>query len=179
MKKTQAMPSTHSAHFDDALGVVLDAFTQPLIVKDAHSRFRFLNEAACGLFGSSLGELAGRTDHAILPRAEADRIRELDKLVLASGAEISTEGKITAADGKRKASSDAEALCRIGQRRRERKDHRGNDAGYRCASHRRRHQQRVRHSPRRWPKGAASHSGERGAFPCNCRRRTGDDLGHR
>lgn len=99
MKKTHALPSAKSAYFDDELGVVLDSIAQPIIVKDARSRFCFLNEAACRLYGRSLGELAGRTDHDILPRAEAGRIRELDELVLSSGKEISSEEQITAADG--------------------------------------------------------------------------------
>ncbi len=97
-------PSSHSsskqiARFDETLQSVLDAIPQPIIIKDEHSRFKFLNDAGCRLVGRPRSELIGRTDHDLLPKAEADRIRDMDAQVLRTGEEFSFEEEITVAEG--------------------------------------------------------------------------------
>lgn len=99
MEKTQPTSAGQSVHFDAEIEVVLNAIPQPIIIKDTLSRFCFLNDAACALVGRNRGELIGRTDHDILPAAEADRIREVDKQVLSTGREFSFEEEITVTDG--------------------------------------------------------------------------------
>ncbi|WVT76295.1 EAL domain-containing protein (plasmid) [Sinorhizobium chiapasense] len=99
MKETQPTSAGQFVHFDDEIEVILNAIPQPVIIKDGLSRFCFLNDAACALVGRERGELTGRTDHDILPTAEADRIREIDKQVLSSGRELLFEEEITIADG--------------------------------------------------------------------------------
>jgi PAS domain-containing protein len=59
---------------DDGLEVVLNAIPQPIILKDEHSRFLFLNDAACALAEGVREDLIGLTDHEVLPASEADRI---------------------------------------------------------------------------------------------------------
>ncbi|OHV72562.1 bifunctional diguanylate cyclase/phosphodiesterase [Ensifer sp. LCM 4579] len=99
MEKSQPTSVGQSVPFDDEIEVVLNAIPQPIIVKDASSRIRFLNDAACALVGRERRELTGRTDHDILPAAEADRIREMDEQVLSTGRELSFEQELTFADG--------------------------------------------------------------------------------
>ncbi|WP_245500905.1 PAS domain S-box protein [Rhizobium sp. BK251] len=85
--------------FDDTVTAVLDAIPQPIIIKDELSRFRFLNQSACLLLGKSRAELSGGTDHDILPMADADRIRNMDRHVFATGEDVSFEEEITFPDG--------------------------------------------------------------------------------
>ncbi|WP_034817253.1 EAL domain-containing protein [Ensifer sp. BR816] len=99
MEKTQLRSLEPFAPFAQELEVILDAVPQPIIIKDELSRFRFLNDAACALVGRARSDLIGRTDCDILPAAEADRIREMDKQVLEAGEELSFEEDITVADG--------------------------------------------------------------------------------
>ncbi|WOS67027.1 MULTISPECIES: sensor domain-containing protein [Sinorhizobium] len=99
MENTQLSVWEQLTQFDNALEVIFDAVPQPIIVKDEHSRFRFLNNAACALLGRARSDLIGRTDHDILPAAEADRIRATDQQILETGEEFSLEEEITAADG--------------------------------------------------------------------------------
>jgi diguanylate cyclase (GGDEF)-like protein/PAS domain S-box-containing protein len=99
MVKKQSRAPKQFARFDHELEVVLDAIPQPIIVKDELFRLRFLNNAACTLVGRARGDLIGRTDYDMLPVAEADRIREMDKQVLTTGEERSLEEDISVADG--------------------------------------------------------------------------------
>lgn len=99
MEKTKPRSTGLSVDFDDEIETILNAIPQCIIIKDALSRFRFLNDAACALLGRSRDELIDGTDRDILPAAEADRIREMDKQVLSTGREFVFEEEITAADG--------------------------------------------------------------------------------
>ncbi|AUX79297.1 sensor domain-containing protein [Sinorhizobium fredii] len=99
MENTQRSVWEQFTQFDYALEVIFDAVAQPIIVKDEHSRFRFLNIAACALLGRARRDLIGRTDRDILPAQEADRIRAMDRQVLETGEEFSFEEDITVADG--------------------------------------------------------------------------------
>ncbi|MDK1494533.1 PAS domain S-box protein, partial [Sinorhizobium sp. 7-81] len=99
MEKTRLKSPEQFTGFDHELEVILDAVPQPIIIKDELSRFRFLNSAACALVGRARSDLIGRTDYDILSAAEADRIREIDKHVLRTGAELTFEEDITLSDG--------------------------------------------------------------------------------
>ncbi|NRP74904.1 putative signaling protein [Ensifer psoraleae] len=85
--------------FGADLEAILNAIPLPIIVKDSHFRFRFLNEAACSLVGRRPSELIGCTDYDIHPAAEADRIREIDKRVIGTGQEVSVEEEIAVPGG--------------------------------------------------------------------------------
>ncbi len=98
MEKVQ-LRSNDQFGFDPELQTILDAVSQPIIIKDEHSRFRFLNAAACALVGKSREELIGRTDIGLLREVEANRIREIDRQLLKTGADVSVEEEITLAGG--------------------------------------------------------------------------------
>lgn len=102
MKHPQLKLSGQNALVNDETRAILNAIPQPVIIKDEHSRFRFLNDAACTLVGRARDDLLGRSDHDILPPAEADRIRAVDEHVLSSGQGLSFEETITVADSTRR-----------------------------------------------------------------------------
>ncbi len=78
---------------------ILDVVEQAVIVKDEASRFVHLNQRACDLLGVTLAQARGRTDHDFLPKAEADRIRAVDREILRTGKGRSFEEEITLEDG--------------------------------------------------------------------------------
>lgn len=71
----------------------------PTIIKDAESRFLFLNSKACEMFDVNLDDVLGHTDHDFLPADEADRIQKVDAGVLATGEERRFEEEVTGPDG--------------------------------------------------------------------------------
>jgi diguanylate cyclase (GGDEF)-like protein/PAS domain S-box-containing protein len=81
------------------VAAILDSVGHAVIVKDEASRFVHLNAPACALLGIPLERALGKTDHDVLPAAEADRIRAVDLEILASGNARSFEEEITLADG--------------------------------------------------------------------------------
>ncbi|PDT44759.1 PAS domain S-box protein [Sinorhizobium fredii] len=85
--------------FDADFEAILNAIPQPIIVKDEHFRFLFLNDAACMLIGRARCDLIGHTDYHILPTAEADRYRDMDIGVLSTGEEVSVEEPIAVPGG--------------------------------------------------------------------------------
>lgn len=78
---------------------LMDGVAEPVIVKDAGSRFVFINEAACFLLDKDRNELLGRTDHDLLPTEQADKIVALDRVVLSTGEGHEIEEQITTPDG--------------------------------------------------------------------------------
>ncbi|MDW9478687.1 PAS domain S-box protein [Sinorhizobium meliloti] len=113
----QHVSSTGSALRFDDLERILNAISQPVIIKDGDSRFRFLNDAACELLGKTREELVGRSDHDILPKNEADRIRQTDERILETGEEVSFEEEITASDGSQRSLVTQKRLVDLSGRR--------------------------------------------------------------
>ncbi len=99
MEKSHLKSPGQMTLFDQEFETILDAIPQPIIIKDELSRFRFLNTAACALVGKPRGDLIGRSDCDILPAGEANRIRELDRQVLTTGADLSFEEDLTLSNG--------------------------------------------------------------------------------
>ncbi|CDN52569.1 PAS/PAC sensor signal transduction histidine kinase [Neorhizobium galegae bv. officinalis bv. officinalis str. HAMBI 1141] len=91
-------PDLHTSH-RELLEDLFEGAPSPTIIKDEESRFLFLNSKACEMFGVGLGDILGRTDRDFLPAGEAERIREMDAGVLATGEERLFEEKVTGPDG--------------------------------------------------------------------------------
>jgi PAS domain S-box-containing protein len=83
----------------EALAVILKRAPQPIIVKDVESRFVFLSDGACDLFGVRREDVCGLRDLDFLPKEEADRIRAMDAHIFATGAEELFEEDVTCRDG--------------------------------------------------------------------------------
>ncbi|MDH6590461.1 diguanylate cyclase (GGDEF)-like protein/PAS domain S-box-containing protein [Variovorax sp. TBS-050B] len=101
-KQQQHQPRHRPASLLDPavpVAAILDVVGQAVIVKDEASRFVHLNQRACELLGVALEAARGKTDHDFLPPAQADRIRAVDREILASGKGRSFEEEITAGDG--------------------------------------------------------------------------------
>ncbi|VVE59413.1 diguanylate cyclase [Pandoraea sputorum] len=84
---------------EEMLGAVFSGFALPVIVKDAQLRFVYVNAAACALLGRTARDLLGRTDEAVVPAAQAQRIMAVDREILASGEPHIYEETITTANG--------------------------------------------------------------------------------
>lgn len=99
MEKTHLKSPEQMTLFDHEFETILDAIPQPIIIKDELSRFRFLNTAACALVGKPRRDLIGRSHCDILSADEANRIRETDRQVLRTGADLSFEEALTLSNG--------------------------------------------------------------------------------
>jgi PAS domain S-box-containing protein len=83
----------------EALAIILRRTPHPVIVKDVQSRYIFLSDAACELFGVRSDEVYHLRDHDFLPKAEADAIRTMDVHIFATGAEELFEEDVTCRNG--------------------------------------------------------------------------------
>ncbi len=70
------------------LGAVADSLAQPVFVKDREGRFVYANAAYGATIGLAPDALIGRTDYAVFPAAEAERIRCREVEALASGVAV-------------------------------------------------------------------------------------------
>lgn len=77
------------------------SFSEDLyVLKDEHGIYKMVNPAFCKFLGREEHEIIGRTDYDLFPAAEADRYRQDDKRIMASGVpqtqeeEISGEGEL-------------------------------------------------------------------------------------
>ena len=98
--------STHhtgSGQTLDIVSAIFAGFRNPVIVKDEHSRFVYLNTAACALLGCKPDDIAGRSDHDFLPKEEADEIIAVDREILRTGRERIFEETIATPRGERRA----------------------------------------------------------------------------
>lgn len=68
-------------------------------IKDANGRLVYINNTCEQLFGVSLADCAGRTDHDLWPTEVADRLRDRDRAVLESGDPSRAIEEITARNG--------------------------------------------------------------------------------
>lgn len=95
------MPETGPTHdtIRQLLTAILKRAPQPIIVKDVDSRFVFLSDAACELFGVRREDVYGLRDHDFLPQEEADQIRAMDVHIFKTGSEEMFEEDITCRDG--------------------------------------------------------------------------------
>ncbi|WP_162894774.1 sensor histidine kinase [Rhizobium terrae] len=89
------LPTSHR----ELLGDLFEGAPRPTIIKDATSRFLFLNSKACEMFNLNIEDVLGRTDHDFLPACEAERIQKVDAEVLTTGEERLFEEQVTGPDG--------------------------------------------------------------------------------
>jgi PAS domain S-box-containing protein len=76
---------------DHRLQAILDNATTVVFLKDAKGRYILTNRRHEELFHVTKAEVVGKTDHDIFPKERADRFRENDQIVLASGEAVEVE----------------------------------------------------------------------------------------
>jgi PAS domain S-box-containing protein len=74
---------------------IINAFDDPVFVKDEDHRWVILNDKSCQLAGRSREELIGKTDYDFVPKEEADVFWQKDQLVFDTGKTNINEEKIT------------------------------------------------------------------------------------
>jgi two-component system, NtrC family, sensor kinase len=84
----------------DVLACIVNAITNPVLVKDEQHRFVLLNDAFCSFLGRSRDELLGRSDFDFVPAEEARVFWEKDDAVFRSGEPDENEESLTDAAGK-------------------------------------------------------------------------------
>lgn len=82
------------------LNKIINSISDPIFVKDRQHRLILVNDAACKLFGRSLGEIIGRTAYDLFRNREmADNSYKNDELVFETGVENESEETNTYAPG--------------------------------------------------------------------------------
>jgi len=81
------------------LQATLDAFSDPIFVKDRAHRWTAVNSAFCRLLGRGRSELLGRSDPDCFPPEQAELFWRLDDVVYDSGRENENEERLTDANG--------------------------------------------------------------------------------
>ena len=73
---------------------------EAIFSKDRDGHYHTLNlEAAIGLGGTSVEDIEGKTDHDLLPKEQADALREIDEQVMGSGKGVEVEEVVRDAQG--------------------------------------------------------------------------------
>ncbi|VVE55369.1 EAL domain-containing protein [Pandoraea sputorum] len=85
---------------DQWCSALFAGFSHAVVVKDAHSRVRYVNAPACAMLGCPAHDIVGRTDREFLTAARAERSVRVDRDVLASGETRTLEESVTDADGR-------------------------------------------------------------------------------
>ena len=80
---------------------ILDSLPLPIFVKDSDYRFIFTNSSFARLTGIT-GDVIGKTDYELVPKAEADVFRAIDERVLRDRVENENEETITDAAGRQR-----------------------------------------------------------------------------
>lgn len=81
------------------LQAAIDAFSDPIFVKDRAHRWTAVNAAFCKLLGRTPGELLGHSDPDCFPPEQAELFWRLDDAVFESGRENENEERLTDANG--------------------------------------------------------------------------------
>lgn len=76
---------------------LVEGTTDAVFVKDLQGRYLLINSAFAQRCGRSVAEVLGKDDAALLPPAEARRLLEIDRTVLASGTPQIGEDRLTVA----------------------------------------------------------------------------------
>jgi PAS domain S-box-containing protein len=74
---------------------VLNAVSDPLVVKDSQHRWVLVNDSFCYLTGLSREELIGQSDYDVFPSEQADIFWQNDNVVLQTGTIVENEEYIT------------------------------------------------------------------------------------
>lgn len=84
---------------EQRLQAILDYSPAVIFQKDLQGRYLLVNQRWEELFHISKGEVIGRTDLELFPKATAEQFRENDRLVLAAGAPLTLEESAPVDDG--------------------------------------------------------------------------------
>ena len=79
---------------------IVDAIADPIFVKDAHYRFVLANNALSKMLGINKKEIIGKTLAESLPKAQMKHFLEVDKMVLDTGIDNTSEEFLTGKNGK-------------------------------------------------------------------------------
>ena len=90
---------TPEERLQELFQAIYSAFQLPVIVKDENSRFVYLNEAACSLYGCRMDDIVGRSHREFLATHEADRIIALDREIFRTGVGSTSEEPIVSGEG--------------------------------------------------------------------------------
>ena len=85
---------------DERYRELIESSHEVFFSKDLEGRYRVLNQnAAVGLGGASPADVLGKTDHDILPKGQADAIREADHKAMSAETSIEVEETVRDASG--------------------------------------------------------------------------------
>lgn len=84
---------------DERLRAVIDNTDAIIYVKDKNLNYLLVNNRFSSIFGFDSGDVVGKTDHDMFPRAAAEAIRANDLRVLAEGKAIEYEEVVPRDDG--------------------------------------------------------------------------------
>jgi PAS domain S-box-containing protein len=95
LEETVAERTAELQKSKEYLDSVIDAFDDPVFVKDEKHRWVLLNDSACRMLGRPREELIGKNDYDILPEDQADEFWRVDDLVFRTGKPNINVEKIT------------------------------------------------------------------------------------
>lgn len=79
---------------------ILNFIGDPVFVKDADSKFIFVNNSLCDMLGMKKEDILGKTLGESLPKAEMDLFLKNDRMVISSGKDNISEEPLTGKGGK-------------------------------------------------------------------------------
>ena len=85
--------------FDGIWHDVINAISDPVVVKDEHHRWVLVNDAFCEVIGHSTEELLGKSDHDFFPKEQADVFWQVDNDIFANAKPITNRELLDFADG--------------------------------------------------------------------------------
>lgn len=88
----------------------VNLFATAIFVKDRRHRFVMVNDAFCRLRGHAREAMIGKTAHEFLPRENADKARENEEKVFASGEDVYDEDLLTDGTGELRTYSRTKSL---------------------------------------------------------------------
>jgi PAS domain S-box-containing protein len=83
----------------DYLDRIINAVGDPIFVKNREHNFNLINDAMADFLGHNRGEIIGQSDHAFMPKLDADAFWAKDELVFTSRKENVNEERFTDARG--------------------------------------------------------------------------------
>jgi rsbT co-antagonist protein RsbR len=86
----------------ELLQSAIDAFDDPVFIKDCTHRWTACNQAFCKLLGSAHEGIIGRTDADYFPPEQVEVFLRIDSEVMNSGVPVINEEFLTSADGLRR-----------------------------------------------------------------------------
>ena len=85
----------------ELLEAVADNSPDPIFVKDTEGRYLMVNRAAADFLGRPVAEVVGRADDELFPAGQAERLRAIDRRVLAQGVLVTEQERLDSSTGPR------------------------------------------------------------------------------